>query len=189
VLTLIEAFLKQGVMETGKGWQPTTKGTPQGAVLSPLLANVYLHPLDLLAQSQGWRMTRYADDFIIQCSSSVAAETALAEIRAWMAAAGLTLHPTKTRIVDATTRGGFDFLGWHFERGLKWPRKKSLERFQETLRAETPRNNGRSLPEITRTGEPSVEGLVPVLPRRREERLSRPRRMVARATAEHFATP
>lgn len=148
VLALIEAFLKQGVMETGKGWQPTTQGTPQGAVLSPLLANVYLHPLDLLAQSRGWRMSRYADDFIIQCPSLREAETALAEIRAWMEAAGLTLHPDKTRIVDATTRGGFDFLGWHFERGLKWPRKKSLDRFQETLRAETPRNSGRSLSEI-----------------------------------------
>jgi RNA-directed DNA polymerase len=145
VLALIEAFLTQGVMESGRDWQPTTKGTPQGAVLSPLLANVYLHPLDLLAQSQGWRMTRYADDFIVQCSSRAAAETALAQIRIWMEAAGLTLHPEKTRILDATVPGGFDFLGWHFERGLKWPREKSLARFKETLREETPRNSGLSL--------------------------------------------
>jgi RNA-directed DNA polymerase len=145
VLALIEAFLTQGVMESGRDWQPTTKGTPQGAVLSPLLANVYLHPLDLLAQSQDWRMTRYADDFIVQCSSRVAAETALAQIRVWMEAAGLKLHPEKTRIVDATVPGGFDFLGWHFERGLKWPREKSLARFKETLREQTPRNSGLSL--------------------------------------------
>lgn len=148
LLALIEAFLQQGVMETGAGWKPTPQGTPQGAVLSPLLANLYLHPLDLLAQSRGWQMTRYADDFILPCSSRAEAETALAEIQTWMEAAGLTLHPEKTRIVDATTPGGFDFLGWHFERGLKWPRKKSLDRFQETLREETPRHSGRSLPEI-----------------------------------------
>lgn len=148
VLALIEAFLTQGVMESGRDWQPTTKGTPQGAVLSPLLANVYLHPLDLLAQSQGWRMTRYADDFIIQCASREAAETILAAIQVWMETAGLTLHPEKTRIVDATARGGFDFLGWHFERGYRWPRDKSLDRFKETLREETPRNSGRSLDAI-----------------------------------------
>ena len=148
VLTLIEAFLQQGVMESGKGWQPTTKGTPQGAVLSPLLANLYLHPLDQLAKSRGWRMTRYADDFIVQCSSREAAERTLAEIREWMDTAKLTLHPEKTRIVDATIPEGFDFLGWHFERGLKWPRKKSLDRFKEALREETPRNSGESLPAI-----------------------------------------
>lgn len=148
VLALIEAFLTQGVMESGKGWQPTTKGTPQGAVLSPLLANVYLHPLDLLAQSRGWRMTRYADDFIVQCASREEAETILAEIGNWMEAASLTLHPEKTRIVDATLPGGFDFLGWHFERGCKWPRDKSLERFKETLREETPRNSGNSMSAI-----------------------------------------
>ena len=145
VLALIEAFLTQGVMESGRGWQPTTKGTPQGAVLSPLLANVYLHPLDLLAQSRGWRMTRYADDFIVQCSNREDAERALNQIREWMEAAGLTLHPDKTRIVDATVPGGFDFLGWHFERGQKWPRDKSVARFKETLREETPRTSGLSL--------------------------------------------
>jgi len=148
VLALVKAFLTQGVMESGRGWQPTTQGTPQGAVLSPLLANVYLHPLDILAQSQGWRMTRYADDFIIQCSNRETAERALIQVRVWMEAAGLTLHPEKTRIVDATVPGGFDFLGWHFERGLKWPRDKSLARFKETLREETPRHSGLSLEAI-----------------------------------------
>ena len=64
LLALIEAFLNQGVMESGRYWQPTGKGTPQGAVLSPLLANIYLHPLDQLAEKLGWRMTRYADDCV-----------------------------------------------------------------------------------------------------------------------------
>lgn len=148
LLALIEAFLQQGVMESGRGWQPTTKGTPQGAVLSPLLANLYLHPLDQLAQSQGWRMTRYADDFIVQCSTPEEAQTALQRIREWMETAGLTLHPEKTRIVDATTHGGFDFLGWHYERGYKWPREKSLRRFRESIREETRRSNGTSMETI-----------------------------------------
>ena len=148
VLALIEAFLNQGVMESGRLWQPTGKGTPQGAVLSPLLANIYLHPLDKLAEKLGWRMTRYADDFIVQCPTREEAETALRTIREWMEAAGLTLHPEKTRIVDATTRGGFDFLGWHFERGYKWPREKSLRRLRDCIREETCRSNGTSMETI-----------------------------------------
>lgn len=148
LLALMEAFLSQGVMESGRGWQPTTRGTPQGAVLSPLLANLYLHPLDQLAQKLGWQMTRYADDFIVQSSSLEAAEAALKQIREWMEAVGLTLHPEKTRIVDATTHGGFDFLGWHFERGYKWPREKSLRRFRDSIREETPRNSGSSMESI-----------------------------------------
>jgi len=160
VLALVEGFLTQGVMESGRGWQPTTQGTPQGAVLSPLLANVYLHPLDELAQSQGWRMTRYADDFVIQCPTREAAEAALAAVQVWMEAAGLTLHPEKTRIVDATVPGGFDFLGWHFERGLKWPREKSLNRFKEVLREETPRTSGLSLEAIIERLNRRIRGWI-----------------------------
>ena len=148
VLALLNAFLQQGVMETGKGWQPTTKGTPQGAVLSPLLANVYLDPLDQLAVRRGWQMTRYADDFIVQCRDQAEAEAVLAAIREWMEAAGLTLHPEKTRIVDATQPGGFDFLGWHFERGHRWPRAKSQNRLKDALREQTPRTSGESLSTI-----------------------------------------
>ena len=150
VLELIQSYLCQGVMETGKGWTPTERGTPQGAVLSPLLANLYLDPLDQQMARAGWAMTRYADDFIIQCRSQREAETALAQVRQWVTEAGLTLHPEKTRIVDASQPGGFDFLGWHFESGYKWPREKSVKRFKETLREETRRNNGDSLAEIIR---------------------------------------
>jgi RNA-directed DNA polymerase len=148
VLKLIESYLRQGVMETGKGWTPTERGTPQGAVLSPLLANLYLDPLDQQMAGAGWEMTRYADDFIIQCRSRAEAENALAAVRQWVGEAGLTLHPTKTRIVDASQPGGFDFLGWHFENGCKWPREKSMTRFKETLREQTRRNNGESMGEI-----------------------------------------
>ena len=139
VLELIEQLLKKGVLESGKGWQPTETGTPQGAVISPLLANIYLNPLDHLMVQKGREMVRYADDFVILCSSQKEAEEALAEVRAWMDKAGLTLHPTKTRIVNATAAGGFDFLGYHFERGYRWPRKKSLDKFKETLRDKTAR--------------------------------------------------
>ena len=132
VLELIQRFLKQGVMESGKGWSPTDKGTPQGGVLSPLLANIYLNRLDHLMAGAGWIMIRYADDFIILCQSQEQAQQALQEVRQWVEPAGLILHPTKTRIVDASQAGGFDFLGYHFERGMKWPREKSLAKFKET---------------------------------------------------------
>lgn len=148
VLKLIEKFLRQGVMETTKEWTPTEKGTPQGAVMSPLLANIYLNPLDHLMAGKGREMVRYADDFVILCASQEEAEAALQEVRQWMEGAGLTLHPEKTRIVDARERGGFEFLGWHFERGLRWPREKSRQKFKESIRAKTRRGNGKSLKAI-----------------------------------------
>jgi RNA-directed DNA polymerase len=152
VLQLVEQYLQQGVMETGKGWTPTERGTPQGAVLSPLLANAYLNALDHHMVHKGYEMTRYADDFVIQCRSQEEAQRALEAIEQWTKAAGLTLHPQKTRIVDASQPGGFDFLGWHFERGMKWPREKSVARFKEVIRQQTRRHQGKSLRSI-------VEGL------------------------------
>ena len=145
VLALVERFLRAGVMEEAKGWRPTECGTPQGGVISPLLANLYLDPLDHQMAAAGWEMVRYADDFVILCRSAAEAAEALAAVRAWVAEAGLTLHPEKTRIVDATQRGGFDFLGYHFERGMKWPREKSLKKLKERVRAKTLRTDGRNL--------------------------------------------
>ena len=148
VLRLLEKYLQQGVLESGRDWQPTGQGTPQGAVISPLLANIYLDPLDQQMAGRGREMVRYADDFIILCRSQAEAQEALAEVAAWVNEAGLVLHPQKTRIVNASQPGGFDFLGWHFERGWKWPREKSVTRFKEVLRDQTPRTDGRSLPMI-----------------------------------------
>lgn len=148
VLALIEAFLRQGVMNELKGWEPTERGTPQGAVISPLLANVYLNPLDHQMAQGGWAMTRYADDFIIQCRTQAEAQAALEAVKQWVEGEGLQLHPTKTRIVEATQRGGFDFLGYHYERGYQWPRAKSQEKLKETIREKTPRTSGQSLEEI-----------------------------------------
>ena len=148
VLALVERFLRAGVLEEAKGWQPTECGTPQGGVISPLLANLYLNPLDHLMETAGYAMVRYADDFVILCRSAAEAEEALARVRAWGAEAGLTLHPEKTRVVDATQRGGFDFPGYHFERGMRWPRKKSLAKLKDRLRAKTARREGRSMEDI-----------------------------------------
>jgi RNA-directed DNA polymerase len=144
ILALVELFLKQQIMETTTGWTPET-GTPQGAVLSPLLSNIYLDPLDHLMAQSGVNMVRYADDLVILCRTESAALLALSMVQQWTTQAGLTLHPTKTRIVDATVRGGFDFLGYHFERGMRWPRPKSLKKLRDAIRDKTRRTNGHSL--------------------------------------------
>jgi RNA-directed DNA polymerase len=148
VLGLIESFLKAGIMDGLKEWEPE-EGAPQGAVLSPLLSNIYLNPLDRQLAARGYQMVRYADDFVILCRSQSEAEQALAETRQWCEAEGLTVHPTKTRIVDVR-QAGFDFLGYHFQttqrgRLARWPRQKSMRKLKETLRGKTKRTNGNSL--------------------------------------------
>jgi RNA-directed DNA polymerase len=148
VIDLVWGFLRAGVMEEAKGWQPTQRGTPQGGVISPLLANIYLNPLDHQMAGKGLQMVRYADDFVVLCASEAEAQEALALITAWVNEEGLKLHPQKTRIVDATQKGGFDFLGYHFERGKRWPRKKSLDKLKDRLREQIPRNSGESLEQI-----------------------------------------
>jgi len=158
VLALVESFLRAGVMESAKDWQPTERGTPQGGVISPLLANVYLNALDHQMAAAGWEMVRYADDFVILCRSADEAENALTAVRAWVSEVGLTLHPEKTRIVHAAQPGGFDFLGYHFERGMKWPRKKSLGKLKDRVRAQTSRLDGRSLSAIVADVNRSLRG-------------------------------
>jgi RNA-directed DNA polymerase len=157
VLAVIEQCLKAGVLEELKDWQATERGTPQGSVISPMLANLYLNPLDHEMERRGWAMVRYADDFVVLCRTKEEAETVLNQLREWTRAAGLTLHPTKTRIVDVTIEG-FDFLGWHFRGGKKWPRKKSLQKLQDKLRPLTRRSNGRSLAEIIHKANPILRG-------------------------------
>ena len=117
ILKLIEAYLTQGVLEDLERWTPE-KGVPQGAVISPLLSNIYLNPLDHLMAKHGIQMVRYADDFVLLCQNKAQAEDALQEVKDWTQQAGLILHPEKTRIVHAVTEG-FDFLGYHFEKETK----------------------------------------------------------------------
>ncbi|HET6887310.1 MAG TPA: group II intron reverse transcriptase/maturase, partial [Candidatus Udaeobacter sp.] len=148
VLRLLEQMLQAGVMDSVKGWQPSEQGTPQGAVVSPLLSNIYLDGLDWQMAEGGFEMVRYADDFIVLCSSQQQAQEALERVRRWVEENGLSLHPVKTRLVDASQAGGFDFLGYHFERGMKWPRKKSMDKLKDTIRSKTRRTDGRSLKAI-----------------------------------------
>jgi RNA-directed DNA polymerase len=146
ILALIESFLNQGVLDGAKEWTPE-QGTPQGAVVSPLLSNIYLDPLDHLMEERGFEMVRYADDFVVMCRTEQDAAAALAVVQQWTAAAGLTLHPTKTRLVDER-EDGFDFLGYHFEAGRRWPRAKSRKKFRDTIRAKTKRTSGHSMTQI-----------------------------------------
>jgi RNA-directed DNA polymerase len=158
ILKLIESYLKAGVMEQCKGWETTEQGTPQGGVVSPLLANIYLDELDWLITKAGMQMVRYADDFVVLCSTQTQAQHALELISQWMQKAQLQLHPQKTKIVDATQAGGFEFLGYHFERGHKWPRQKSVLKVRETIRKRTGRANGQSLECIIAATNPILRG-------------------------------
>jgi RNA-directed DNA polymerase len=158
VLSLIESFLHQDIMTETARWQPDA-GTPQGAVLSPLLANLYLHPLDLLMEQGGFRMVRYADDFVILCASEAEAEAALRQVTAWVTGNGLTLHPDKTKVCDSQQPGqGFDFLGYRFEAGMRFVRAKSLRAFKDKLRARTIRSRGDSLRQIVEDINPMLRG-------------------------------
>jgi RNA-directed DNA polymerase len=156
VLRLVEQFLEQGVMDGLREWTPE-RGTPQGAVISPLLANVYLNPLDHLLAEAGIAMIRYADDFVILCRSREDAVGALEKVKQWVEENGLQLHPTKTKIVDARTEG-FDFLGYTFRGRLRLPRKKSLAKMKETIRSKTRRTNGNSLTWIIGTLNATLQG-------------------------------
>jgi len=157
VLELIAAMLRQGVMDGLEYWAPE-EGTPQGAVISPLLSNIYLDPLDHEMARRGYEMVRYADDFVILCRSEAEARAALVVVQQWIERAGLQLHPEKTRIVDATQRGGFDFLGYHFERGYRWPRRKSVVKLKDAIRRKTRRTHGSSLEVIIKSVNQTLMG-------------------------------
>jgi RNA-directed DNA polymerase len=158
IIALLENYLKQGVLESGELSASPEEGTPQGAVISPLLANIYLDPLDHQMAHAGWAMVRYADDFVVLCESREEAETALRAIQQWVESAGLQLHPEKTRVVNAEEPGGFDFLGYHFERGKKTPREKSLKKFKDTIRQRTRRNSGQSMEKTIAVLRPVMRG-------------------------------
>lgn len=156
VLELLRMYLKQQVLEDLSAWTPEA-GSPQGAVISPLLSNIYLDPLDQLMAQSGFEMVRYADDFVILCRTRADAERALAAVQHWTAAAGLTLHPDKTHIVDAA-EGDFDFLGYTFTRGYRYPREKSLRKLKDAVRQKTKRRNGYSLSMIIAQLNPMLRG-------------------------------
>jgi RNA-directed DNA polymerase len=157
ILKLVERFLKAGVMEEHNGWRATEVGTPQGGVISPLLANVYLDALDWRLHFGGWELVRYADDFVVLCRTRAHAETVLGEVRQWCELAGLQLHPDKTRLVELNDTGGFEFLGYHFARTARWPRDKSIAKLKSKLHDLTRRTCGENLCELV------TERLNPIL--------------------------
>ncbi|MFO0869294.1 MAG: reverse transcriptase domain-containing protein [Pirellulales bacterium] len=146
VIELVEKFLKADILDGLEHWTPTS-GAPQGAIVSPLLSNLYLNELDHEMASAGFQMTRYADDLVIQCRTRAEAEAALEKIQQWTAERGLTLHPTKTKIVHVH-EDGFEFLGYRFIKHRRFPRKKSMMKFKDTIRGKTTRTNGQSLQTI-----------------------------------------
>ena len=137
-------------------WTPET-GVPQGAVLSPVLSNVYLNPLDHRMAELGFQMVRYADDFVILCRTPEEAEAALAEVRRWVEEAGLTLHPEKTHIVDSREKS-FSFLGYSFRGRFRFPRAKSHQKVVARIRQLTPRKSGESLDVIIRRLNRTLRG-------------------------------
>ena len=158
LLALLDGWIEQEVVQELKSWTPTS-GTPQGAVISPLLANLYLHDLDLKLAGLGLSMVRYADDFVILCPSAAEATHALEVVRAWVAAEGLQLHPDKTHVSDCRIAGqGFEFLGYRFEAGRRWVRDKSLKALKTKIRSQTRRSEGKSLREIVRGLNPMLRG-------------------------------
>lgn len=131
LLMLVKAFLEQQVL-SDLGMIDPIIGTPQGAVISPLLSNIYLDPLDHLMTKQNREMVRYADDFLILCRSQRSAEKARAQVESWAERNGLIIHPEKTKIVNETEKG-FDFLGHHFESGKISPRQKSVKKLKDSV--------------------------------------------------------
>ncbi|MFS0724233.1 group II intron reverse transcriptase/maturase [Paenibacillus sp. 1P07SE] len=140
VLNLLRKFLQAGVMDGGS-FHLNEQGTPQGGVISPLLANIYLHPLDQTMTERGHRLTRYADDFVICCRTQKGAERVLRSVvRLLERELGLTIHPEKTKIVN-NTKESFEFLGHVFRSG-KWmrPSDKAMTKFKTRVKEITRRN-------------------------------------------------
>lgn len=176
VLKLIRKWLQAGVMEEGNV-RRSDLGTPQGGVISPLLANIYLNYFDVLWEKHGKKvgeLTRYADDFVVICKTKKDADHAFKLIRTIMERLELTLHPTKTRIVGLWTgEEGFDFLGMHHRKSKaetstgkayyttqQWLTRKAEERIREVVkgRLAPPSMRSRSFAEHTAWLNPKIQG-------------------------------
>jgi group II intron reverse transcriptase/maturase len=158
VLSLIRSILRSGVNATGR-FEETLTGTPQGGVISPLLSNIVLHQLDVDLTARGYRMVRYADDFVITCKHRREAEEALDQVRSAASVLRLTLHPDKTRIVHVGE--GFDFLGYTIKKGYSLyalPRRQKVESFKDKIREITRRNRPVNLRMVIGDLKPVIEG-------------------------------
>jgi RNA-directed DNA polymerase len=159
VLKLVRLWLQAGVL-TEAGFERTVAGTPQGGVISPLLANIYLHVLDTEFARRGLgELVRYADDGVVLCRSQAQARAALDAAGEILGSLGLRLHPDKTRVADLRQgREGFDFLGCHFRARMsgrlweqkriiryylhRWPSQRSMKRLRDKVRDRTGSNRG-----------------------------------------------
>jgi RNA-directed DNA polymerase len=158
VLNLIKAYLTQDIVNELEQWTPIS-GTPQGAIISPLLANLYLHELDKTMMQAGYTMVRYADDFVILCDNQDKAEQALERIRQWVDERELILHPDKTQLGNCMIKGqGFEFLGYRFEAGKRVVRSKSMKALKEKIRSKTKRTRGDSMECIVKDLNPMLKG-------------------------------
>jgi group II intron reverse transcriptase/maturase len=175
VLRLIRGMLKAGVLADGQRL-PTEQGTPQGGIISPLLSNILLTPFDREMRRRGYRLTRYADDWVVTCQTRAAAQRALAEATALLQTLGVTLNADKTRIVHVQV--GFEFLGYKIKRGTRplrlapskirsgvrsgalyaYPRQKSIQHFKEQIRQRTRRKAPVTTPELVAQINPIIRG-------------------------------
>lgn len=169
-LKLIRGWLNAGVVENGV-LTPTPVGSPQGGVISPLLANIFLHVLDAWRErdfSHVGQIVRYADDFVIVCRKRYMAEKALMVVRQILTKLKLTLHPVKTRIVDMGSEG-FDFLGFHFRKKrmkksgklapVMWPSAKAMKSARAAIRERTSRSALRHPPaDLVKNLNPAIRG-------------------------------
>jgi RNA-directed DNA polymerase len=176
VLKLVRLWLQAGVMADGE-FQRTVAGTPQGGVISPLLANIYLHVLDTEFSRRGLgELVRYADDGVVLCRSAAQAQAALAAVGEILGSLGLRLHPDKTKVVDLRQgREGLDFLGCHFHARMsgrlweqkrivryylhRWPSQRAMRRLRDKIRARTGRNRvGLDIREVIADLNPVLRG-------------------------------
>lgn len=156
VLRLIRGFLKSGVMEEMEV-EFQSRGTPQGGVISPLLANIYLHPLDEQMSQEGFRVVRYADDIVVLCRSKQEAEHALAKVKEILEGKlRLKLNPEKTKITH--TSSNFNFLGYVFRAGYKYPCFKSQEVFKDKIRLATRRQQPKTMSQVIEEVNPIIRG-------------------------------
>ena len=147
VLDLLERFLRCGVLVDGR-LLATTKGTPQGGVISPLLANIVLNRLDWHLDQLGYRFARYADDFVVLTQTRAQAEEARTEVESLLARLGLSLSPQKTKITTYTK--GYSFLGFVLVRRARHIRQKSLDKFKDKVRNLTVRSHNLDLDAVDR---------------------------------------
>ena len=157
ILEIIRKFLGAGVLEDGKIID-TTRGTPQGGVISPLLANIVLNRLDWVLDDAGFFFVRYADDFVILCRTRPEAEKALALAKTILTELGLALSEEKTKITSFDEH--FDFLGFTFKSNVTVIRHKAAEKFKEKIRNLTRRTNGKSLHQMIDELNPLLRGMV-----------------------------